>query len=414
MKFTSSVVSIALCAGTSDAFVAPSRKTFEPRTVVRKGRQTSLRMTFDPSSVQESFSSFLVAADEATNALLSPIDTTAPPPAVADSGNGWFGFLAGPIEDLISLIHSALTGVGMSTNAWGLSIVLLVVLIKVVTYPINKSQLENTSKMQVLSPKIKEIQAKYASNPEVMNQKVAAFYQENDFNPLAGCVPSLIQLPVFIGLYRAVSSLAKENALDESFLWLPSLEGPTYGADPTHGLDWITKGWVNGVPSLGWDDTAKFLSIPIVLVISQVLSQQLMAPPKSDDPSMDTTNQVLKFLPFMIGYFSLGVPSALGIYWVINNIITTGINLQIKSSIKMPEVAESSVSTTSTVSNLDVPTFEPINPVREKPSGFAAPEQDPSVVTPITSVDAEVIDIGVAPSGGTKKARGKKKKKRRN
>jgi len=375
-------------------------------------------MAVDPSNaldLKESFSSLLVAVDGATNALMSPIDTTAPPPAVADSGNGWFSFLAGPTEDVINLLHSAFTAVGVSNNAWGFSIVTLVILIKVFTYPLTKQQMESTSKMQLLQPKIKEIQSKYSSNPEVMNQKVAAFYQENEVNPLAGCIPSLIQLPIFIGLYRAVSNLAKENILDESFLWLPSLEGPTYGADPAHGLDWITQGWVNGVPSLGWEDTAKFLVLPILLVVFQIVSQQLMAPPKSDDPSQDSANAVLKFLPFMLGYFSLGVPSALGIYWALNTIITTGINLQIKNSIPVPELAVASPSTTSTVSNLDVPTFEPINAVRDKPTGFAAPEVDDSVVTPITSVDNDVIDIGVAPSGASKKkSRGKKKKKRRN
>ena len=76
-----------------------------------------------------------------------------------------------------------------------------------------------------------------------MNQKIAEVYQTEGVNPLAGCIPALIQLPVFIGLYRAVLNLAKENALDEPFLWLPSLEGPTYGADPTAGSDWILKNW---------------------------------------------------------------------------------------------------------------------------------------------------------------------------
>jgi YidC/Oxa1 family membrane protein insertase len=113
----------------------------------------------------------------------------------------------------------------------------------VVTFPLTKQQLESTNKMQAMSPAIKEIQAKYQSNPEVMNQKVAEFYQVNEINPLAGCIPSLVQIPVFIGLYRAVLELAKENKLDEPFLFLPNLEGPTYGADPAHGTDWILQGW---------------------------------------------------------------------------------------------------------------------------------------------------------------------------
>ena len=72
---------------------------------------------------------------------------------------------------------------------------------------------------------VKEVQAKYASNPEVMQREMSALYAENDVNPLAGCLPSLVQIPIFIGLYRALLKLAKENLLDEPFLWLPNLEG---------------------------------------------------------------------------------------------------------------------------------------------------------------------------------------------
>lgn len=163
--------------------------------------------------------------------------------ATADQGNGWFGFLTVPIEGLLQLIHSALVAVGVSADAWGVSIIMLTVLIKVLTFPLTKTQLESTTKMQAMQPAIKELQAKYQSNPEVMNQKIAEFYQANEINPLAGCIPSFAQIPVFIGLYRAVLTLAKENKLDEPFLWLPNLEGPTYGADPAHGSDWILKGW---------------------------------------------------------------------------------------------------------------------------------------------------------------------------
>lgn len=192
--------------------------------------------------------------------------------ATAAADNGWFGFLTLPIEALLKLIHTLLTSVGMSADAWGVSIIAMTVVIKAATFPLTKSQLESTNKMQVrsmmymlpqllpkqnyclfmsitstrtkaLQPTVKAIQAKYQSNPEVMNQKIAEVYQQNEINPLAGCIPSLVQIPVFIGLYRAVLNLAKDNALDEPFLFLPNLEGPTYGADPAHGSDWLFKNW---------------------------------------------------------------------------------------------------------------------------------------------------------------------------
>lgn len=178
------------------------------------------------------------AADATSSAAAAAAATDA-----AANNPGWFGFLTGPIEGLLQIIHSALVAVGVSADAWGVSIIMMTVIIKILTFPLTKTQLESTNKMQAIQPAVKELQAKYQSNPEVMNQRIAELYQQNEVNPLAGCLPSFVQIPVFIGLYRAVLNLAKDNKLDEPFLWLPNLEGPTYGADPTHGSDWILKNW---------------------------------------------------------------------------------------------------------------------------------------------------------------------------
>ena len=233
-----------------------------------------------------------------------------------------------------------------------------------------------------------------------MNQKIAAIYQDNAVNPLAGCLPSLIQLPVFIGLYRSVLNLAKENKLDESFLWLPNLEGPTYGADPAHGSDWILKGWHDFTPSLGWEQTLPFLTIPVFLVISQSISQKLLQPP-SADPSQETSNAVLKFLPLLIGWFSLNVPAALGVYWVANNLVSTAITLQIKSQFKdAPAMATTGGSAgdpdvvTSSSDNLGARDF----PTREKPVGFGGSGSG-RVGDGLEPLTAQVVDITEAGSG---------------
>ena len=264
---------------------------------------------------------------------------------------------------------------------------------------------------KALQPTIKSIQATYASNPEVMNQKIAEVYQTNQINPLAGCIPSILQIPVFIGLYRAVLTLAKDNKLNESFLWLPNLEGPTYGADPASASAWILKGWADGAPSLGWDDTLAFLSIPLILVISQSISMNLMANKDQEQPAF------LKFLPLMIGWFSLNVPAALGIYWVANNFITTALTLQIRSSIQPADpVAAGSGGASSNVIDVEpTSTFTPA-PMREKPAGFGGPDwsDDGETIKPITAIDAEVESVTMDEQPVVKKNRGKKKKKKRN
>lgn len=250
-----------------------------------------------------------------------------------------------------------------------------------------------------------------------MNQKIAAVYQENEVNPLAGCIPSLAQIPIFIGLYRAVLTLAKENALDEPFFFLPSLEGPTYGADPAHGNDWLFKNWVDGVPSLGWHDTLVFLAIPIFLTISQVISMNIMQP-KSDDPQQQQANVILKVLPFMIGWFALNVPSALGIYWVVNNIFTTSTTMYIRSTMpKIEPVAAGGGGAAASVMEAQTVDFNP-TPMNERAVGFGGAGDDAEVMKTITPIDAEVVseegpDIPAAPTS-SKKRGGKKKKKRRN
>jgi len=168
-------------------------------------------------------------------------------------------------------------------------------------------------------------------------------YQENQVNPLAGCLPSLAQIPIFIGLYRSVLNLAKEDKLTESFLWLPSLEGPV--SDYTEGIGWLTgnadKGlaWTGTTPPLGWHDTLAYLVLPIALVISQYISTAILTP-KTDDPQQQQSQAILKFLPLMIGWFSLNVPSGLGLYWMTNNIVTTLTTVLIRKSVGTPALVD--------------------------------------------------------------------------
>eukprot|EP00567_Pseudictyota_dubia_P018500 CAMPEP_0197433748 /NCGR_PEP_ID=MMETSP1175-20131217/1573_1 /TAXON_ID=1003142 /ORGANISM="Triceratium dubium, Strain CCMP147" /LENGTH=443 /DNA_ID=CAMNT_0042962227 /DNA_START=62 /DNA_END=1393 /DNA_ORIENTATION=+ len=443
MRALQLAITLALSAAPAAAF-APA--AFTRKSGVSGRNPSRLGMAVDPSSLHDVFAStshFLSdisavvdastaaagdAVSQVTDAISSgavdnvaaSVGTAAAPAANAAAeaaqDNGWFGFLTGPIEGLLGIIHNVLVAMGVSQDAWGVSIVAMTVFIKIITYPLTRQQLESTNKMQVLQPTIKELQAKYQSNPEVMNQKIAEVYQTNDVNPLAGCIPSLVQIPVFIGLYRAVLDLAKANKLDEPFLWLPNLEGPTYGADPATASDWLFKNWVDGAPSLGWDDTLAFLSIPVFLIVSQFLSMQLM------QPKNQTQEQpfILKLLPLLIGWFSLNVPAALGIYWVANNIITTALTLQIRAG--LPDAPLPASGGGSAVIDAPTSAFTPA-PIREKPSGFSADVGGMDDIKPITPIDAEVIadvsesvtaEEGQSAAPAPKKRGRKKKKKRRN
>lgn len=385
---------------------------------------SSLSMTTDP------FASFHDFSFVSTQLLSDATDTAvAATDAVAKAdNNGGLGFLTAPIEALLRVIHSAIVSVGVDSNAWGISIIALTVLIKAVTYPLTRQQFESTVKMQTVQPLVKELQAKYQSNPEVMNQKVAALYQENGVNPLAGCLPALVTLPVFVGLYRAVFGLAKENLLDEPFLWLPSLEGPTYGAELGKGNDWLTKGLIDGAPSLGWEDTAAFITIPVILIISQVLSIELNKQFQTPEQQEQSDNIVFKLLPLFLGWVSVGVPSALGLYWISNNLITTALTLQIRNSLNVdpPSIGPVGGGTDGATMTPSTTTASFMTaPMREKPAGFASSsESSQDGVSPLTAsaLDAEVLDdatvatmseSSLTPKTPGKK-RGKKKKRKKN
>lgn len=112
-------------------------------------------------------------------------------------------------------------------------------IVKVVTLPLTTSQLESTTKMQKLVPLQKRIQERFAEDEATKNKYLSQLFQAANVNPLAGCFPALIQIPIFISLYRALQNLVAENKLDEPFLWIPDLEGPVYAKPPGESLDWI-------------------------------------------------------------------------------------------------------------------------------------------------------------------------------
>ena len=243
-----------------------------------------------------------------------------------------------PFEFGITALHDVVGG-------YGPAIILFTIALKALTFPLTKQQTESTAKMQAIQPAAKQLQEKYRNkDPARLNMELQKLYQDNQVNPLAGCLPSFAQIPIFIALYRSVLNLAKEDKLTESFLWLPSLEGPV--SDYTKGSGWLfgdaAQGYAwNGInPPLGWGDTLAYLALPVLLVISQSISTRILTPQTvRDDPAQQQTQQILKFLPLMIGWFSLNVPSGLGLYWLTNNIVTTATTLYVRKTAPQVELA---------------------------------------------------------------------------
>ena len=246
---------------------------------------------------------------------------------------------------------------------------------------------------RAIQPAAKRLQEKYRNaDPARLNQELQKLYSENQVNPLAGCLPSLAQIPIFIGLYRSVLNLAKEDKLTESFLWLPSLEGPT--SDYTQGIGWLTGNadlgyaWSGTTPPLGWHDTACYLALPVLLVISQYISTSILTPKSvSEDPAQAQSQAILKFLPLMIGWFSLNVPSGLGLYWLTNNFLTTASTVFIRQS--MPAVATAGADVSNAIVD-EAP----------KPQGFGRKYGEV-----IESTGSDGTKVSIKPPGSKRAAR---------
>lgn len=129
----------------------------------------------------------------------------------------FFGIINSAMFFLLDQLHTLV-------HSYGLAIILLTVAIRLLLWPLNSSQTRSMRKMQELQPKIKSLQDKYKDNPAKMQEEMMKFYSENSFNPMAGCLPLLVQLPIFIGLYGALSSPAfLAQAGNEHFLFLKNL-----------------------------------------------------------------------------------------------------------------------------------------------------------------------------------------------
>jgi len=351
MKLTAS----ALLAVTAHGFVPqiPSARLVQSRKA-----RTSLQAVEVLDSASD-----LVAFGSAHGLHGIPGWTEAPAWTLADAAaaieaevdNGWFGTgllkgvdpwgtWRGFIQASIVSVHDFLYNqCGIKENTYGFAIMLFTFILRSATLPLTWIQYSSTEKQKALAPIMEEIKEKFP-NPEQQNLVIAKLYDDTEVNPLLGCLPSFLQIPVFIALYRSILRLANEDALAEPFFFLPSLEGPTLTEQlqlpQGRGTQWLFENWSGSFaggdlqPLLGWDDTLAYCAIPLIITITQAVSQKVTAPPMDEDdpsPTLQRTQAILKYIPLMIGFFSLQVPSALCLYWFTSNTFTFAATVSIKN-----------------------------------------------------------------------------------
>lgn len=268
--------------GNNKSLLIPSVKHFRsPRKRMTSPCKSSMLIEVstaaDHLDVDVLLRQMLHIADAATTATTTTTDP---------QDNGWLTPLVDTLELVLRFIQDNLDKYHVPYSK-GWSIVALTAFVKLLTFPLTKIQVESSLSVQTLKPKIDAIKEKYGEDKTAVQRETSALYEKAGVNPLAGCLPSIATIPIFIGLYRSLTSVAAQGQLDnEGFYWVPSLAGPTSVAAQRAGTGaaWLFP-FVDGQPPVGWDTASKYLVLPIALVIAQYISSAIISPPI--DPNSD-------------------------------------------------------------------------------------------------------------------------------
>lgn len=238
----------------------------------------------------------------------------APALAAGDaSSSDWF-------QPFVDLNANLIDGIDGLLGSAGAAILVYTLLIKVVTFPLSQPALRTSAILQLISPQIQTIQRQNKNDETTQNLKLKRLYDEVGVNPLSALLPILVQLPIFVGLFRAIGQLARQDDhFKEPFLWIPSLSGPVASGNPT--LDWLLKSQAadHFEPLVGWHDAGLYCVLPVIVILSQVLAGRM----SSSDANQDQTATSFVF-PTFVGISTLVSPSGLGLYWLFNNLLTAG------------------------------------------------------------------------------------------
>ena len=207
---------------------------------------------------------------------------------------------------------------------WGVSIILVTILIKAVFFPLTKKSSESTQQMQKMQPKIKELQEKYKGKPQKLNEEMAKLYKEAGYNPLSGCLPLLIQLPILFAMYRLFNNYFEFRGAMFIPHWIPDLSvGDSILQFPTP------------IPFLGWTDLR---ILPIVYVISQMVFGKITQTPTSDQQQNSTMKIMMYGMPLFFFFMFYNAPSGLLLYWTCTNFLMLVQQMIIKAMMKKKEV----------------------------------------------------------------------------
>jgi len=196
---------------------------------------------------------------------------------------GWFSFLSKPFYKVLLWINN-------HVGNWGWAIILFTLLVKLILFPLSYKGMMSMQKLKDLAPKMKELKEKYKGDPAKMNSQMMEMYKKHGANPMGGCLPLILQIPVFFALYRVLL-----NAVE------------------LQGAPWIL--WIEDLAQMD-----PYFVLPILMGVSMWF-QQRITPMNLTDPLQE---KIFKFFPVIMTVFFIYFPSGLVLYWLVNNLFTIG------------------------------------------------------------------------------------------
>jgi YidC/Oxa1 family membrane protein insertase len=210
---------------------------------------------------------------------------------------GLFGFgefISVPLLYMLHFFHRV-------TSSYGIDIILLTLVIKLLMAPLTHKSYASMKQMQKLQPQMEKLKERLSNDKEKLNKEIMELYRRNGVNPLGGCLPMVLQFPVFIGLYNALSTPIELR--HAPFLWITDLSKPDW-----QSLPFTFGGWHLGVPIL------------TILMGASMFLQQWMTP-SAGDPNQ---RKMMMMMPLMFTFMFVSFPAGLTVYWLVNNVLTIG------------------------------------------------------------------------------------------
>ncbi len=221
---------------------------------------------------------------------------------------GWFWFVSRPLNWLLNTYHNLLDSVA-SKWSWGLAIILLTITVRIFIWPLHAKSTHTMKRMAKLKPEMDKLKEKYPDDPNKLNTEMMGLYRKFGINPLGGCLPMFLQIPIFFGFYRMLQYAVELRG--QGFLWVNDLSQPD------------TMAHVAGIP---------INLLPVVMAATSFL--QIKMTPMTGDKLQQ---RIILFMPLIFFFFCYNFASALALYWTTQNIFSIG-QTWLMSKVPEPEL----------------------------------------------------------------------------